>query len=110
MNFQAVTSSVGMRIQEHRKRCGMTQQELAKKAGVFDVGEMERGRKVKGGTPNPRLDTLWKIAEALNVGIEVFFKDIGLDEHTVEIRELLEGQDPATKEKAVRVVQVVVGE
>lgn len=57
--------TVGERIQEARKSAGMRQTDLAKKIGVavVTIGQYERGRR------EPSLDTMQKIANALDVSI-----------------------------------------
>lgn len=71
------------------------------------MGELERGRKVKGGAVNPRIETLYRIAVALDVDMEELFGYSALDEDAVRISRLLEGQDKSVKEMAVRIVEVV---
>jgi len=107
--FQKAVERLGQRIREIRQAQGLTQRDLADKAGVFDVGEPERGRKVKGGPVNPRLETLHKIALALDVDVEGLFGHSAPDEDAVKISELLEGQNAGAKEQAVRIVEVLVG-
>lgn len=63
---------VGQRIRELRKEKGMTQQELADKAGV-DVSYLsliETGRK-----QNPTITFLARIAAVLGVDIETLLKE-----------------------------------
>lgn len=106
--FEGAVEKLGQRIRQLRQQKGLSQKELAEKAGVFDVGELERGRKVKGGAANPRVETLYKIAVALGVDMEELFGHSALDEDAVKISRLLEGQDKGVKEMAVRIVEVVV--
>lgn len=104
--YSGAVQRVGARIRDLRQSRGMTQKELAEKAGVFDVGELERGYKVKGGVVNPRLETLCRIADALGVGLEEIFGVGKLEEEVVEIKRLLEGQSEERKRQAVRLVEV----
>ena len=106
--FQQVVEKIGQRIRQIRQQKRLTQRDLAEKAGVFDVGEIERGRKVKGGPANPQIETLYKIAIALGVDLEELFGHSGLDEYTARIEKLLEGQERSVKEKAVKVAEVLV--
>lgn len=107
--FQQAVERIGQRIRQLRQEKGFTQKDLAEKAGVFDVGELERGRKVKGGLVNPRIETLYKIASALDVRIEEFFGQTAPDEEAVKISRLLEGHESGVKERAVKLVEVLVG-
>lgn len=107
--FETVVEKVGSRIRQFRTAQGLTQAQLAEKAGVFDVGEIERGKKVRGGPANPRLETLHKIARALGIELEELFGYSVPSETATRITELLEGQSDAVKEKAVRLVSVMVG-
>src|SRR3989338_8804998 len=106
--FSRAVEKIGQRIRQIRLERGLTQKDLAEKAGIFDVGELERGRKVKGGVVNPRLETLFKIAAALGIELDELLGYPAPDETTVRISRLLEGQDSEVKEKAVRVVEVLV--
>lgn len=57
--------TVGERIRKARKAKGLTQEELAKSLGVSFamIGQYERGER------NPKLDTLQRIADALDVNV-----------------------------------------
>lgn len=56
---------VGKQIKEARKKCGLTQAQLAEKAGISRsyLADTERG------SYNPSLKTLLKIAEVCNVDL-----------------------------------------
>lgn len=57
--------AVGERIKQARKKAGLTQQELANALGVKYqmIGQYENGKR------NPKLQTILKIAQALEVGL-----------------------------------------
>lgn len=64
-------SRTGKKIQEERKRCKMTQEDLAKAIGVkqqtiwaYENGKME-----------PKLERLIVISAALNIPVELFLSD-----------------------------------
>ena len=61
------------RFLKARGRSGMTQEELAEKAGVgvLTIISLERGKR-----PNVRITTLFKIADALGVDVEYLEQDI----------------------------------
>lgn len=56
---------VGARLREWRKRRGLTQEQLAERAGLSYkfIGEVERG------AGNPTLETLGRLAEALHLDL-----------------------------------------
>ncbi len=55
----------GKQIKEIRKKQGLTQVELGKRCGIADANL----RKYENGQQNPKLETLQKIALALNVSV-----------------------------------------
>jgi len=67
-----IASIVGERIRAYRKNAGLTQEKLAEKAELHHtyVGQLERGEK------NATLETIEKIAGALNLPLEVLFEAI----------------------------------
>ena len=99
---------IGRRIREIRNERSLTQKQLAERAGVFDVGELERGRKVKGGTTNPRLETLCRIANALDVEIDELFGHGVVGQEVRRLAELVRDQETAVKKRAVRLIEVLV--
>lgn len=111
--FQQVVERVGQHIRNLRRAERLTQKELAEKAGVFDVGELERGRKVKDGPVNPRVETLHRIASALEVDIEELFglsssKPVIANPHLLELVALLEKQDEKTIQNALEFVKAML--
>lgn len=60
-------SSIAQNIKEKRKQIGLSQDKLSKLASVAynTVVKIESGE-----NPNPTIDTLRKIAKALNVGVD----------------------------------------
>lgn len=98
---------MGGRIRQLRKLRGLTQRQLAEKAGVFDVGELERGRKVKGGSVNPRLETLWRISHALDSNLAELIGGEMVDEDAERIARLLERLDEPARKKVEAVVQLL---
>lgn len=98
-DFEQAAERLGQRIRRLRREKGLTQKKLAEKAGVFDVGELERGRKVKDGPVNPRIETLHKIASALDVELEELFLPSpkpAAGPHLAELAALLESRDEKT--------------
>ncbi|AUS98015.1 transcriptional regulator [Clostridium thermosuccinogenes] len=63
---------VGERVRHYRNKAGFSQDELAQKAGLHYtyIGQIERGEK------NATLESIAKIAYALQVPLEVLFENI----------------------------------
>lgn len=70
--MEDIGARVGRRVQTLRKGAGMTQDDLAAKAGVGRVflSEIERGRKT------PSLETLERLGAALNVEVTDFLLEL----------------------------------
>lgn len=64
-------STFGARLRELRDGAGLTQQELAEKAGMLPaaLARLERGER------SPLWETVLKLAAALQVGVEEFVAD-----------------------------------
>lgn len=67
-----IGSIIGKRIRYYRKNVGLTQEQLAEKAGLHNtyIGQIERGEK------NATIKIIYKIAVALDVPLDVLFSDI----------------------------------
>ncbi|MEG6613596.1 helix-turn-helix transcriptional regulator [Pseudoclostridium thermosuccinogenes] len=67
-----ITIIVGERVRHYRNKAGLSQDELAEKAGLHHtyIGQVERGEK------NATLESIAKIAYALQVPLEVLFENI----------------------------------
>lgn len=63
---------IGARVRQYRNQSGLSQEELAEKAGLHStyIGQLERGEK------NATLETVGKVAVALNLSFEVLFENI----------------------------------
>ena len=63
--------SIGTNISRYRKQQDMTQKELAEKAGIdlFTLSKIETG-----ATPNPTIETMKRIADALDVSVDHLMK------------------------------------
>ena len=72
------------------------------------MGELERGRRVKGGVVNPGLETLYKVAAALEVDVSGLFGHPPLDDSLVAIADLLDAQSQQTKRRAVKLIEALV--
>lgn len=60
-------STIAKNIRQHRKKLGLSQDKLSKLAGVAynTIVKIESGE-----NPNPTIDTLQKIAKALNISVK----------------------------------------
>ena len=67
-----IAKTIGDRLRTYRNRVGLSQEELAEKAGVHPtyIGQLERGEK------NATLESVEKVARALNLPFEVLFESI----------------------------------
>jgi len=67
-----ITKVVGERLRAYRNRAGLSQEDLAEKAGIHPtyIGQLERGEK------NATMETVEKVARALNLPFEVLFEAI----------------------------------
>lgn len=82
----------GKRLKKFRKTKGLTQEQLAEKAGLHHtfIGAVERGSK------NPSLESIAKIAEALGISLRELFPPNRLsseaDNEVAEILDLVQGK------------------
>ncbi len=62
---------IGTNISRYRKQQELTQKELAEKAGIdlFTLSKIETGT-----TPNPTIETMKRIADALGVSVDLLMK------------------------------------
>jgi transcriptional regulator with XRE-family HTH domain len=84
---------LGARIRDERRRFAITQMELADLAGVHftSFGKIERGQ------ANPSLDTILRIATALNLNPAALVDGLTADmlpdrPHTVTVRDLIQAR------------------
>lgn len=63
--------SIGTNISRYRKQQDLTQKELAERAGIdlFTLSKIETGT-----TPNPTIETMKRIADALNMSVDHLMK------------------------------------
>ncbi|HEK4907954.1 TPA: helix-turn-helix transcriptional regulator [Clostridioides difficile] len=71
---------IGNRIRNYRKRLGYSQEILAQKSGLFHtyIGQIERGER------KASLQTILKIANALEMPFEILFENIVLNDKYVD--------------------------
>lgn len=104
--IEKVLRQLGQRVRFLRKRQNLTQMDLSEKAGIADVGDVERG------TANVTVFSVLKISQALGVEIRDLFDFPGLGEPLreqekiqLEICQLLRGEDLATQQKALHILR-----
>lgn len=66
---RAVVSAIGRRVRKLRKARGLSQIVLAELAGVH----YNTLKRIEGGTANPSVDVLYRLAETLEVTIVQLF-------------------------------------
>ncbi len=64
-------STIGDNIKKYRNKIGISQDVLSKKAGLafHTIAKIEAG-----STPNPTINTIKKIADALGISLDVLMK------------------------------------
>jgi transcriptional regulator with XRE-family HTH domain len=78
-DWETIAARFGARVRARREELGLTQEELAHRAGISrnQIQNIEHsrnnarddsGRRV-GGVGNPRLDTVWAISVALEIDV-----------------------------------------
>ena len=69
---KALSAEIGQRLRAYRQQIGLTQEELAERAGVHKtyIGQVERGEK------NLTISSLEKISRSLEISISVLFEGI----------------------------------
>lgn len=75
-----IAKAIGKRIRNYRTAQGLSQEQLAERAGCHHtyIGQLERGEK------NATVESIEKIAAALNVSLSTLFEKIGAAENTEE--------------------------
>ena len=63
---------IGQSIQEARKKAKLTQKELAEKVGIATITVQQYER----GVRTPKIETLQKIAQALNIDVGVLYGEV----------------------------------
>ena len=67
-----ISNIIGVRLKQHRKRLGLTQEEFAEKCGLHTtyIGQLERGKK------NASLESIEKIVQGLGISFETLFEKL----------------------------------
>lgn len=103
---------LGKRIQQERKKRGLTQEKLAEGVGVSNnfISYIESGKKAAS------LKTIKKIADVLGVSVHELFKDFTRPQKTKsdytmeQILYLIKDKSPSTKRLFLRICKSLVDE
>jgi len=99
-----IKERLGSRIKEIRKARGFSQEKLSEKVGI-DAKHLSR---IEVGGSFPALNTLAKLAEALNVELKDFFEFAHKANRPKELKETLNGlMREATEEHLIMAVKVL---
>lgn len=98
-----ITTAVGERIKFFRRARSMSQEELALRANINTAyyGQVERGLKC------PTIDTLYKIASALEIPPSEFLRSDELPSYTADARRLKELLSKVPPERLSQVFRVI---
>ena len=106
LETENVLRQLGLRVRFLRKSQKLTQMDLSEKAGIADVGDVERG------SANVTVSSLLKISKALSVQIRDLFDFPGLEEPLreqekiqVEICQLLKTKDLAIQQRVLNALR-----
>ena len=68
-----LAKTIGQRIRNYRNKAGLSQEKLAELAGCHStyIGQLERGEK------NATIESVARIASALDIPLEALFEEIG---------------------------------
>jgi len=103
-----ITKIIGERLRIYRNRAGINQEKLAEKAGIHPtyVGQLERGEK------SATLETVAKIARALDLPFEVLFESIieGNTNNSIaqECYELINSQTEKEQQAILEIIKAVI--
>lgn len=99
-----IAKIVGQRIRNYRTAKGLSQEKLAElaKCHFTYIGQIERGEK------NATIESIEKIALALNVSLSTLFEKLGSEENTarnipLECYELISSKPKAEQEQLLRI-------
>jgi len=101
---------VGKRIQTFRRNLGLTQEQLAEKAGLSlkHLGEIERGR------GNPTLSSLENLAKALDVSVVQLFghesEKLPSGKILLELELMMKTASDSTRMKFIRILKALAEE
>ena len=98
--MSGIAKIIGERIRIYRNRLKLNQEELAEKAGLHNtyIGQLERGEK------NATLESIEKVAKALDIPLEILFEKIiagnTKNEYATECYDIISSL-PISEQKAI---------
>jgi len=92
---------VATRIKQLRENLGLSQNELARRAGIRQSSLSY----IESGDKNPSVDTLLRICSALGLTLAEFFAEGGLGELDPDLRQLLREAERLTPEQRKKLVE-----
>lgn len=100
-------AAIGKNIRKYRKEIGMTQEELAEKAGLSTnyIGGVERGEKT------PSLESFISIVNVLGVGADLILCDVidcGYQVKASVLSDKIAKASPAKRESIFEVVEIML--
>jgi transcriptional regulator with XRE-family HTH domain len=102
--LQRVAKQLGRQVRSLRKAADVTQEELERRSGVYDVGAIERGQ------ANPQLITYLRLAKALKVELGDLFdlpeRQTRPHQIRLEAMSLLASQSQAKQQKALDLLRL----
>lgn len=100
-----IAKAVGQRIRNYRTKAGLSQEKLAELSGCHPtyIGQLERGEK------NATIESIDKIAAALNVPMSTLFEQLGGQNDgsrniPLECYEFLSAKTPEEQEQLFRIL------
>lgn len=100
-----LAKSIGQRIRNHRAAAGLSQEKLAELSGCHPtyIGQLERGEK------NATIESIDKIATALNVSLSKLFEQLGGQDDgsrniPLECYEFLSAKTPEEQEQIFNIL------
>ena len=101
-----IAKVIGQRIRNYRTTAGLSQEKLAELSGCHPtyIGQLERGEK------NATIESIEKIASALNVSLSKLFEqlggqDIGGRNSPLECYEFLSAKTPEEQEQLFKILR-----
>ena len=99
-----IVKQIGQRIRNYRSQQGLSQERLAEMAGCHPtyIGQLERGEK------NATIESIEKIAAALNISLSTLFEKLGSNDKgsniPLECYEFLSAKSPDEQQQLYRIL------
>ena len=100
-----ISQTIGQRIRNYRTRCGLSQEELAERAGCHHtyIGQIERGEK------NATVESIDRIASALGIPLSKLFEFMGSEtpeenDYAYYVYNLISSQKPKDQKALYEII------